>query len=78
MLNSEFNELLGENFSVINLYPTELKDKIDEINGLVYDSINNGSEYAFRDLFHNFNFFPKSFLSNAPMTQRSFSIHSMI
>lgn len=40
MLNSEFNELAG--VPSLNLYPTELASKIDEVNGWVYDMLNNG------------------------------------
>lgn len=40
MLNSEFNELAG--VPLLNLCPAELVSQIDEINGWVYDMLNNG------------------------------------
>ncbi|XP_047308463.1 glutathionyl-hydroquinone reductase YqjG-like [Impatiens glandulifera] len=40
MFNSEFNEI-AENPS-IDLYPLHLQDKINEVNGWIYDGINNG------------------------------------
>jgi putative glutathione S-transferase len=39
MLNSAFNAW-GE--ALLDFYPTELRNDIDEVNGLVYPSINNG------------------------------------
>lgn len=42
MLNTEFNDLLPADFAEVDLYPEELRSKIDEINDLVYDNINNG------------------------------------
>jgi putative glutathione S-transferase len=39
MLNSEF-DAWGD--SSVDLYPSELKDEIDEINDLVYTNVNNG------------------------------------
>ncbi len=39
MLNSEF-DAIGD--STIDLYPQELRAKIDELNGWIYPSINNG------------------------------------
>jgi putative glutathione S-transferase len=41
MLNSEFNGLATKNKD-LDLYPAHLRDKIDELNGWIYDSINNG------------------------------------
>jgi glutathionyl-hydroquinone reductase len=40
MLNSEFNEF--SKYPDIDLYPEELRSKIDEINDWVYPTINNG------------------------------------
>jgi putative glutathione S-transferase len=40
MLNNEFNDVAK--FPDVNLYPTHLKDKMDEVNGWTYNSINNG------------------------------------
>lgn len=42
MLNSEFNDLLPADYAQVDLYPESLRSKIDEINDLVYDNINNG------------------------------------
>lgn len=42
MLNTEFNDLVAPEFAKVDLYPEELQKKIDEINTLVYDNINNG------------------------------------
>lgn len=42
MLNAEFNDLLPAEYAEVNLYPKELQTRIDEINDLVYDNINNG------------------------------------
>jgi putative glutathione S-transferase len=39
MFNSSFNELTG---NMTDYYPDEKRNEIDEINDLVYDSINNG------------------------------------
>ncbi|MDF2386961.1 glutathione S-transferase family protein [Nostoc ellipsosporum NOK] len=40
MLNSEFNEFASN--STLNLYPEELKNKIDWWNQKIYNSVNNG------------------------------------
>lgn len=42
MLNSEFNSLLPSEYASLDLYPEELKGRIDELNGWIYDNINNG------------------------------------
>jgi putative glutathione S-transferase len=39
MFNSAFNDITG---NTIDLYPEHLRDKIDAVNELVYQSINNG------------------------------------
>ncbi|GLX80992.1 glutathione S-transferase family protein [Thalassotalea eurytherma] len=39
MFNSAFNELTG---NTLDLYPETLREKIDEVNELVYHAINNG------------------------------------
>lgn len=41
MMNSEFNGLATKNKG-LDLYPAHLRDKIDELNGWIYNSINNG------------------------------------
>lgn len=40
MLNTEFNGIAGN--PGLDLYPIHLRASIDEINELVYDTINNG------------------------------------
>jgi len=40
MFNSEFNDY-AEN-PTLDLYPDELKEVVEEVNGWVYDTINNG------------------------------------
>jgi glutathionyl-hydroquinone reductase len=40
MFNTEFNEF--SSFPEVNLYPDELKSKIDEVNEWIYPTINNG------------------------------------
>lgn len=42
MFNTVFDDLIEEKYRNINLYPQLLQAKIDEINDLVYDNINNG------------------------------------
>lgn len=42
MLNSAFNGLVAKEHAQIDLYPADLQAPIDEINGWVYDTINNG------------------------------------
>jgi putative glutathione S-transferase len=42
MLNTEFDELLTEEFRGVNIVPEELREKIDEINTWIYDDLNNG------------------------------------
>jgi len=39
MLNKEFNHVTGNN---LDFYPKALREQIDEINGFIYGSINNG------------------------------------
>ncbi len=39
MFNSAFNELTG---NTLNLYPQALQSKIEELNGWIYDTVNNG------------------------------------
>jgi len=42
MFNTEFNELLGDEFSQVDLYPQALRQEIDDINDWVYPTVNNG------------------------------------
>lgn len=42
ILNSEFNGLLDEKHAKVDLYPEELRKKIDDINGWIFENINNG------------------------------------
>lgn len=42
ILNTEFNDLVSSEYAEVDIYPEELRDKIDEINDWVYDNINNG------------------------------------
>ncbi|WLF76367.1 S-glutathionyl-(chloro)hydroquinone reductase [Lodderomyces elongisporus] len=42
MLNTEFNSILPSEYAELNLVPKDLEKQIDEINGWVYDNINNG------------------------------------
>jgi len=42
MFNTAFNEIIPADKAAIDLYPSELHSEIDDINGWVYDTINNG------------------------------------
>jgi glutathionyl-hydroquinone reductase len=42
MLYTEFDHLLPKEKKTLDLYPEELREKIDEANAWVYDDINNG------------------------------------
>lgn len=42
MLNTEFNELIDPQYKDVDIYPAALRDQIDELNGWIYDNINNG------------------------------------
>lgn len=42
MLNTEFNGLLEEKYAQVDIYPRELRSQIDELNGWIYENINNG------------------------------------
>ncbi|GMG20026.1 unnamed protein product [Ambrosiozyma monospora] len=42
MFNTEFNGLIDEKYAKVNLYPSDLQKKIDELNDWIYPTINNG------------------------------------
>ncbi|KAI0050359.1 glutathione S-transferase [Auriscalpium vulgare] len=42
MLNTEFNDLVDKEHAALDFYPEDLRKEIDEVNGWVYDTINNG------------------------------------
>ncbi|OAL18707.1 hypothetical protein AYO22_10400 [Fonsecaea multimorphosa] len=42
MLYTEFDQFLPKEKQKVDLYPEELRAKIDEVNGWTYDNINNG------------------------------------
>ncbi|ODQ65578.1 hypothetical protein NADFUDRAFT_46262 [Nadsonia fulvescens var. elongata DSM 6958] len=42
MLFTEFDDIIDEKYRGINYYPENLRSQIDEINGWIYDDINNG------------------------------------
>lgn len=42
IFNTAFNELLPADKAALDLYPERLRKEIDEINGWVYDTVNNG------------------------------------
>lgn len=42
MFNTEFNDLVDANYAQVDLYPEQLQSQIDDLNGWVYDTINNG------------------------------------
>ncbi|KAI0760529.1 glutathione S-transferase [Fomes fomentarius] len=42
IFNTAFNELLPADKAALDLYPELLRKKIDDINGWVYDTVNNG------------------------------------
>ncbi|WYZ46422.1 hypothetical protein EsH8_IX_000647 [Colletotrichum jinshuiense] len=42
MLYTEFDDILDEKYSGVNLYPEALRSQIDETNEWTYDKINNG------------------------------------
>ena len=58
MLNSGFGELTDEN---IDLYPVDLREKIDALNDRIYPSLNNGvyrtgfatTQVAYEEAFHD-------------------------
>lgn len=39
--NTAFNELLPEDKALLDLYPKDLRVKIDELNSWVYDTVNS-------------------------------------
>lgn len=42
IFNLEFNLILPAEYAKIDLYPSKLQAEIDELNGWIYDNINNG------------------------------------
>ncbi|KAM0787581.1 hypothetical protein ACM66B_003651 [Microbotryomycetes sp. NB124-2] len=42
MLNTQFNTELGSKHAELDFYPEALRGEIDELNGWVYDTVNNG------------------------------------
>ena len=42
IFNTAFNDLIDDKYKKIDLYPTDLQKEIDELNGWIYDNINNG------------------------------------
>lgn len=42
IFNSEFNDIVSPEKAKLDLYPTELRKDIDEINAWVYDTVNSG------------------------------------
>lgn len=42
MLNTAFNKYLPKEQAELNYYPESLREEIDEKNGWIYDTINNG------------------------------------
>ncbi|KAK6460582.1 glutathione S-transferase [Scheffersomyces coipomensis] len=42
MLSNEFNAFIPKQFAEINIYPVSLQPRINELNELIYENINNG------------------------------------
>lgn len=42
MFNTEFNHLVDPKYAEVDIYPQQLQPQIEELNGWVYDTINNG------------------------------------
>lgn len=42
MFNSEFNQYVSQEYAGIDLYPSQLRDAIDDVNSWIYTDINNG------------------------------------
>ncbi|KAI0718719.1 glutathione S-transferase [Cerioporus squamosus] len=42
VFNTAFNHLLPADKAAVDLYPEELRSEIDELNGWVYETVNNG------------------------------------
>lgn len=42
MFNKDFNEILPEKYAKVDLTPPSLLEQIDELNGWIYNNINNG------------------------------------
>ena len=43
IFNTAFNKLLPKEYAELDLYPTELRSEIDEINEWVYHKVNSAS-----------------------------------
>ena len=41
MFNDAFNDLLPPEKAAVDIYPEELREKIDEVNSWVYDTVNS-------------------------------------
>lgn len=42
MMNTAFDEIVADEYKGVSYYPEDLRAEIDELNGWVYDKINNG------------------------------------
>ena len=42
ILNTEFNSIIDEKYTNVDIYPEDLRAKIDELNDWIYPTINNG------------------------------------
>lgn len=42
ILNTEFNSIIDEEYTKVDIYPEDLRAKIDELNDWIYPTINNG------------------------------------
>lgn len=42
IFNTAFNDLIEDKYKRVDIYPLQLQTEIDELNGWIYDNINNG------------------------------------